>query len=144
MSTTFEIGRWPAAIRRAFSHGGGGGLVTASDNGGLKRRHRSGSSALTLAPSVSPPEPGGSDHGRAAWGAASGGCPAAFGRAFSHGGDSRIAPSSNTRAVKRGHRSGTSTLTLTPSISPPEPGSSDHGGGASGAPVVACTSRATP
>ena len=71
-------------------------------------------------------------------------CPAAISRAFSHTGDSPIVTSSNTRAVNRGHRSGHSTVTAAPATSPSEPGSSRHGGGDSGAPVAACTSRATP
>ena len=70
--------------------------------------------------------------------------PAAIRRAFSHGGEGPIVTSSKARAVKRGHRSGASTTTSTPSIVAGLPGSSAHGGGASGAPVAAWTSRATP
>ena len=71
--------------------------------------------------------------------------PAASRRAASHSGEGPTVTCSNTRAVKRGHSSGHSTTTLTPSGSPSsEPGSSLHGGCASGAPVAACTSRATP
>ena len=70
--------------------------------------------------------------------------PAAINRAFSHGGDGAIVTSSNRRAVKRGHRSESSTSMCTPSTAPGVPGSSVHGGGASGAPVAAWTSRAMP
>ena len=42
MSTTLLIGRWPAAIRRAFSHGGDGPIVTSSKTRAVKRGHRSG------------------------------------------------------------------------------------------------------
>ena len=70
--------------------------------------------------------------------------PAADRRAFSHAGDGPIVTSSNSRAVKRGQRSGSSTTTSAPGTSPGVPGSSAHGGGESGAPVIACTSRATP
>ena len=42
MSTTLLIGRWPAAIRRAFSHGGDGPIVTSSNSRAVKRGHRSG------------------------------------------------------------------------------------------------------
>ena len=70
--------------------------------------------------------------------------PAADRRAFSQSGDGPIVTSSNRRAVKRGHRSGSSTSIRTPGTSPGVPGSSLHGGGASGAPVAAWTSRATP
>ena len=41
MSTTFEIGRWPAAISRAFSHGGLGPIVTFSNTLAVKRGHSS-------------------------------------------------------------------------------------------------------
>ena len=44
--------------------------------------------------------------------------PEAISRAFSHAGDGPILTSSNSRAVKRGHRSGASTSMLTPSIGP--------------------------
>ena len=72
-------------------------------------------------------------------------CPAAISRALSHAGDGPIVTSSNSRAVKRGHSSGTCTSTEKPGIaSPAGCASADHGGGASGAPVAAWTSRATP
>src|SRR3712207_3902080 len=70
--------------------------------------------------------------------------PAAVSRAFNHSGDGPMVTSSYSRAVKRGHSSGSSTSTVTPGTSPGCPGSSDHGGGASGAPVAAWSSRATP
>src|SRR5215210_6197966 len=41
MSTTVLIGRWPAAIRRAFSHGGDGAIVTPSNTRAVKRGLRS-------------------------------------------------------------------------------------------------------
>ncbi len=72
-------------------------------------------------------------------------CPAAISRAFSHSGLGPIVTSSNTRAVNRGHSSGEhSTVIEMPCGSPSLPGSSTHGAGASGAPVAAWTSRATP
>jgi hypothetical protein len=70
--------------------------------------------------------------------------PAAISRAFSHAGDGPMVTSSNARAVKRGHRSEASTTTSAPATSPALPRSSAQGGGASGAPVAAWTSRATP
>ena len=70
--------------------------------------------------------------------------PAAVSRAFSHSGDGPIFTSSYRRAVKRGHSSGSWTSMLTPGTSPGLPGSLLHGGGVSGAPVAAWTSRATP
>ena len=71
--------------------------------------------------------------------------PAAISRALSHSGLGPILTSSNTRAVKRGHRSGSCTVTVIPSGSRPlDPGSSFHGAGDSDAPVAAWTSRATP
>ena len=71
--------------------------------------------------------------------------PAAIRRAFSQAGDGPSRTSSNSRAVKRGQRSGARTSTEKPGIeSPAGCGSSDHGAGASGASVAACTSRATP
>ncbi len=51
---------------------------------------------------------------------------------------------SKARAVKRGQRSGQRTSTAAASSSPAEPGSCCQGGSASGAPVAACSSRATP
>ncbi len=44
--------------------------------------------------------------------------PAADSRAFSHSGDGPMVTSSNSRAVKRGHRSGSSTSIRTPGTSP--------------------------
>jgi hypothetical protein len=71
--------------------------------------------------------------------------PAAIRRALSHGGDGPIRTSSNSRAVKRGHRSGACTSTEKPGTeSPAGCGSSLQGARASGAPVAAWTSRATP
>ncbi len=70
--------------------------------------------------------------------------PAARRRAASHSGDGPTATDSKTRAVNRGQRSGQSTVTRASATSPGEPGSSVHGAGASGAPVTACVSRATP
>ena len=71
--------------------------------------------------------------------------PAAIRRAFSHSGDGPSLTSSNRRAVKRGHSSGSRTSIEKPEISPSAgPGSSAHGAGASGACVAAWTSRATP
>ena len=49
MSTTFEIGRWPAAISRAFSHGGLGPICTSSNTRAVNRGQRSVS---TLDPDV--------------------------------------------------------------------------------------------
>ncbi len=71
-------------------------------------------------------------------------CPAAISRAFSHGGEGPIFTSSNTRAVKRGHSSGHSTITSAASSGPSEPSSCSHGSGASDSSVAACSSRATP
>ncbi len=72
-------------------------------------------------------------------------CPAAIRRAFSQAGDGPIVTSSNSRAVNRGHRSGTWTSIAKPGIASPAGWpSSLHGAGASGAPVAAWTSRATP
>ena len=72
--------------------------------------------------------------------------PAASRRAFSHGGDGPIVTSSNARAVKRGHRSATSTSIAHAGdrVARPGAGRRSHGGGPSGAPVAAWTSRATP
>ncbi len=72
--------------------------------------------------------------------------PAALRRAFSHAGDSAIVTSSNSRAVKRGLSSGTSTRMSKPGSSPAGGpcGSSSHGSAASGAPLTAATSRAMP
>ena len=57
MSTTLEIGRWPAAISRCFSHRGEGPMVTSSNTRAVKRRHTSGSAISTVAwsPAVSSP-----------------------------------------------------------------------------------------
>ena len=52
MSTTLLIGRWPAAIRRAFSHGGDGPIVTSSKARAVKRGHRSGASTTTSTPAI--------------------------------------------------------------------------------------------
>ncbi len=72
-------------------------------------------------------------------------CPAAISRALSHSGLGPIFTSSNTRAVKRGHSSGHSTMMLMPAGSASVvPGSSDQGGSLRAAPVPAWTSRATP
>ena len=54
MSTTFEIGRWPAATRRAFSHIGDGPTVTSSKARAVKRGQRSVASTTT---STRPPAP---------------------------------------------------------------------------------------
>ncbi len=70
--------------------------------------------------------------------------PAADSRAFSHAGEGPIVTSSNSRAVKRGQPTGSSTTTSAPATAPAPPGSSDQGGRPSGAPVAAWTSRATP
>ena len=70
--------------------------------------------------------------------------PAADRRAFSQSGEGPMLTASNSRAVKRGFSSGSWTSMVTPGTSPVPPGSSRHGGGASGAPVAACSSRATP
>ena len=47
MSTTLLMGRWPAAIRRAFSHSGEGPIVTSVKTLAVKRGHSSGASILT-------------------------------------------------------------------------------------------------
>src|SRR3954453_1222238 len=70
--------------------------------------------------------------------------PAAIRRALSHGGEGAIVTSLNTRAVKRGLRSGASTRTSASATGPGAAGSSAHGGGANGAPVAACSARGTP
>ncbi len=70
--------------------------------------------------------------------------PAAISRCLSQSGEGPISTSSKTRAVKRGQRSGASTRTSTPATGPADPVSCAHGGGPSGAPVAAWTSRATP
>ena len=49
MSTTLLIGRWPEAIRRAFSHAGDGPIVTSSNSRAVKRGHRSGRLDLDVA-----------------------------------------------------------------------------------------------
>ena len=46
MSTTFEIGRWPAAIRRCLSHSGDGPIFTSSNTRAVKRRQTSGSISI--------------------------------------------------------------------------------------------------
>ena len=66
---------------------------------------------------------------------------------MSQGGEGPIVTSVKTRAVKRGQSSGTSTATEAWSSTLPSPfgsASSSHGAGASSAPVIARTSRATP
>ena len=73
--------------------------------------------------------------------------PAAISRARSHSGDGPIFDVANARAVNRGQSSGTSTATEASSVdraSAVASASSSHGGRASGAPVIAWTSRATP
>ncbi len=70
--------------------------------------------------------------------------PAARRLAFSQAGDGPIRTPSKARAMKRGQRSGHSTTTAAASSSPADPGSDAQGGGASGAPVEAWTSRAIP
>ena len=47
MSTTFEIGRCPAAISRCFSHSGDGPIFTSSNTRAVKRRQISGSAIST-------------------------------------------------------------------------------------------------
>jgi hypothetical protein len=49
MSTTLEIGRWPAAVRRCLSHSGDGPIVTSSYTRAVKRRQMSGFAISTLA-----------------------------------------------------------------------------------------------
>ncbi len=71
-------------------------------------------------------------------------CPAADRRALSQSGDGPIVTSSNTRAVNRGQRSGAWTSTVAGRAPSAEPGSVAQGASASGAPVAAWTSRATP
>ena len=57
MSTTFEIGRWPAAVRRCLSHSGEGPIFTSSNTRALKRRQISGSiSTLAWSSTRSAPE----------------------------------------------------------------------------------------
>ena len=55
MSTTLLIGRWPAALRRAFSQAGEGPIVTSSKRRMVKRGHRSRSRTSTSKPGT-PPE----------------------------------------------------------------------------------------
>ena len=69
MSTTLLIGRWPAAISRAFSHGGEGPMRTSSYARAVKRGHSSSSSTTTSAPCTGPGEPGSALHGGVASGA---------------------------------------------------------------------------
>ena len=47
MSTTLLIGRWPAAISRAFSHSGEGPIVTSVNTRAVKRGQSSGTSTVT-------------------------------------------------------------------------------------------------
>ena len=49
MSTTLLIGRWPAAISRAFSHSGEGPIVTSVKTRAVKRGQSSGTSTSTEA-----------------------------------------------------------------------------------------------
>ena len=55
MSTTLLIGRWPAALRRAFSHSGEGPIVTFSNARTVKRGHSSGERTSTETPGISSP-----------------------------------------------------------------------------------------
>ena len=63
MSTTLLIGRWPAAIRRAFSHSGDGPIFTSSKRRSVKRGHRSGSRTSTSKPGIGPGTGGTPSHG---------------------------------------------------------------------------------
>ena len=63
MSTTFEIGRCPAAISLAFSHGGEGPIVTFSNTRAVKRGQSSGQRTSMLAASTGPGAPGSPAHG---------------------------------------------------------------------------------
>ena len=67
-------------------------------------------------------------------------------RCFSHSGEGPIFTSSNARAVNRRHTSGSIvTLTWSSALSEPEGSTSPAvGSSASGAPLKAWTSRATP
>ena len=49
MSTTLLIGRWPAAISRAFSHSGEGPIFTSVNARAVKRGQSSGTSTVTEA-----------------------------------------------------------------------------------------------
>ena len=55
MSTTLEIGRCPAAISRAFSHGGDSPSCTSSYSTAVKRGHSSLSSTRIEKPGISSP-----------------------------------------------------------------------------------------
>ncbi len=56
MSTTFMIGRCPAAISRCFSHSGDGPIFTSSNTRAVKRRQISGSMSIEMwSPAVSSP-----------------------------------------------------------------------------------------
>src|ERR671922_68421 len=57
MSTTFEIGRCPAAFSRCLSHSGEGPIFTSSNTRAVKRRQISGSAISTLAWSSAESEP---------------------------------------------------------------------------------------
>ena len=57
MSTTLLIGRWPAALRRAFSHSGEGPIVTSVKTLAVKRGQISGDSICTDAKSEASPSP---------------------------------------------------------------------------------------
>ncbi len=67
MSTTFEIGRIPAASRRAASHSGEGPTVTPSNTRAVKRGQSSGHSTTISIPAGAPSsEPGSAVHGAGA------------------------------------------------------------------------------
>ena len=57
MSTTFEIGRIPAAAMRALSHGGDGPTLTPVNTRPAQRGHRSGASIRAVTWSSIVPEP---------------------------------------------------------------------------------------
>src|ERR671917_473302 len=63
MSTTLLIGRWPAAMRRAFSQRGDGPILTSSNSRAVKRGQNSGSSTSIVTPSIGPGVPGSVSHG---------------------------------------------------------------------------------
>ena len=66
MSTTFEIGRIPAASSRAASHSGEGPICTSSKTRAVKRGQRSGhSTAIAIPGGWVSSEPGSSRHGGA-------------------------------------------------------------------------------
>jgi len=57
MSTTFEIGRMPAAAMRAFNHGGDGPTLTSLNMRAAQRGHISGASIRARTWSETVPEP---------------------------------------------------------------------------------------